>query len=172
MRILVVVLALIAQAATPIFRFETDGFWLNLHHYLYVLGRAEAELPDSRREAVRLGAQVVAILGILGGFLTPILLSTGLTNIDDVKRACSVVESAWKRHTVAPGMVLLHCVSAYPTPDSAENLRAIDTLPRRWGSRLNSALRSGSSEPPCPVPLGSPVWAMKPGITRWNTTLL
>jgi uncharacterized membrane protein len=30
--------------------------------------------------AVRLGAQVVAVLGILGGFLTPILLSTGRDN--------------------------------------------------------------------------------------------
>jgi hypothetical protein len=29
-----------------------DPFWLNLHHYLYVLGRVEAELPDSRRRAV------------------------------------------------------------------------------------------------------------------------
>ena len=29
-----------------------DPFWLNLHHYLYVLGRAQAGLPDSRRRAV------------------------------------------------------------------------------------------------------------------------
>jgi hypothetical protein len=49
----VFVLAVVAaQAAVPIFRFETDGFWLNLHHYLYVLGRVEAKLPDIAREAV------------------------------------------------------------------------------------------------------------------------
>jgi hypothetical protein len=35
---------------------------------------------------------------------------------------------------------------------------------------LNSALRSGLSEPPMPVPVGSPPCAMKPSITRWNTT--
>lgn len=52
MRLLVLALVLIGQTATPIFRYETDGFWLNLHHYLYVLGRAEAKMPDSRREAV------------------------------------------------------------------------------------------------------------------------
>ena len=40
------------QTATPIFRFETDGFWLNLHHFLYVLGRVEAKMPDIKREAV------------------------------------------------------------------------------------------------------------------------
>lgn len=52
MRIVLVSLVLIAQTAGPIFRFETDGFWLNLHHYLYVLGRAEMRVADSRREAV------------------------------------------------------------------------------------------------------------------------
>src|SRR5436190_8686181 len=52
MRILLVSLVLASQAATPIFRFETDGFWLNLHHFLYVLGRAEAKFPDRGREAV------------------------------------------------------------------------------------------------------------------------
>ena len=47
---------------------------------------------------------------------------------------------------------------------------AIDTVPRRCGIGLNSALRSGSEEPPRPVPVGSPVCAMKPSITRWNFT--
>ena len=37
---------------SSLFRFETDDFWLNLHHFLYVLGRAEAKTPDSNRAAV------------------------------------------------------------------------------------------------------------------------
>lgn len=49
---LLVAAVLAAQTATPIFRFETDGFWLNLHHFLYVLGRVEAKMPDITREAV------------------------------------------------------------------------------------------------------------------------
>ncbi len=36
----------------PIFRFNTDGFWLNLHHFLYVLGRAEAKMSNIERRAV------------------------------------------------------------------------------------------------------------------------
>jgi hypothetical protein len=40
-----------AQAAPPIFTFEA-GFWLNLHHFLYVLGRADAGLKDAGRAAV------------------------------------------------------------------------------------------------------------------------
>jgi len=31
----------------PIFSFESDEFWLNLHHFLYLLGRAEAKIPDA-----------------------------------------------------------------------------------------------------------------------------
>jgi hypothetical protein len=41
-----------ARAASAIFVFHTDEFWLNLHHFLYVLGRADAKLPDASRDAV------------------------------------------------------------------------------------------------------------------------
>ncbi len=36
----------------PIFVFHTDEFWLNLHHFLYVLGRAENRERDTARAAV------------------------------------------------------------------------------------------------------------------------
>jgi hypothetical protein len=38
--------------APQIFVFETNELWLNLHHFLYVLGRHELETTDSRRESV------------------------------------------------------------------------------------------------------------------------
>jgi hypothetical protein len=41
-----------AQDARPaVFTFQ-NGFWINLHHFLYVLGRAKNQEPDSRRAAV------------------------------------------------------------------------------------------------------------------------
>ena len=40
-----------ARDAVPLFAFRS-GFWINLHHFLYVLGRARAGTPDSHREAV------------------------------------------------------------------------------------------------------------------------
>lgn len=43
---------LVGAAAPPIFTFRTDEFWLNLHQFLYVLGRAEARAFDANREAV------------------------------------------------------------------------------------------------------------------------
>ena len=41
-----------AAETKPLFVITTDDFWLNLHHYLYVLGRAEAKMPDAARRAV------------------------------------------------------------------------------------------------------------------------
>lgn len=38
--------------ATSIFTFKTDGFWLNLHTFLYVLGRDRFGAADRTREAV------------------------------------------------------------------------------------------------------------------------
>jgi hypothetical protein len=37
----------------PIFNFRTDEFWLNLHHFLYVLGRATNKERDASRDAVK-----------------------------------------------------------------------------------------------------------------------
>lgn len=51
------------RADAPIFRFAADGFWLNLHHFLYVLGRAENAAPDAAREAVA-GAPADAARGM------------------------------------------------------------------------------------------------------------
>ena len=40
------------QRRGAIFVFRTDEFWLNLHHFLYVLGRAENKERDTARAAV------------------------------------------------------------------------------------------------------------------------
>ena len=46
-------------------------------------------------------------------------------------------------------------------------VRAMPHVPRRkWRLLVNSAGRSGSFDPPVPVPVGSPPCAMKPSITR------
>ena len=41
-----------AQGSTTLFQFTTNDFWLNLHHYLYVLGRAHNGAPDAKQPAV------------------------------------------------------------------------------------------------------------------------
>ena len=75
----------------------------------------------------------VALLESVAATAKPILLSTGMASIDDVNRARATIEAVWGRHGVAPGLVPLHCVSAYPTPPEAANLFAIQTLARATG---------------------------------------
>jgi hypothetical protein len=53
------------SAARPIFRFATDEFWLNLHHFLYVLGRAQMKDSNNSRPAVA-GAPAESERGLQG----------------------------------------------------------------------------------------------------------
>ena len=57
----------------------------------------------------------------------PLLISTGLSSMRDVAEAVEVA----KTHGCSPP-ILLHCVSAYPTPYSEANLQRITTLQNRF----------------------------------------
>ncbi len=62
-------------------------------------------------------------LEMLSGLNTPILLSTGMGTLDEVHQAVAALR---KMHQAPLG--LLHCVSSYPAPVEAVNLRAMKTL--------------------------------------------
>ena len=57
----------------------------------------------------------------------PVVLSTGMSTDPDVARAVDCAAAAG-----ATAIALLHCVSAYPTPDDQQNLRAVATLARTY----------------------------------------
>jgi N,N'-diacetyllegionaminate synthase len=52
----------------------------------------------------------------------PLILSTGMATLGEVAHAVDLVRE------IGTPLVLLHCVSGYPTPAEQVNLRAIDTL--------------------------------------------
>lgn len=54
----------------------------------------------------------------------PLIVSTGAADHVEVARAVDLLTDCGARHR----LVLLHCVSSYPTPLDAANLRAIQTL--------------------------------------------
>lgn len=59
----------------------------------------------------------------------PVILSTGMTTLDGVAYSLGTLTRAWARAGIAdPGLVLLHCVSAYPTPSGQANLMALRAL--------------------------------------------
>ena len=53
----------------------------------------------------------------------PVILSTGMSYLDEVREAVKIIESAGNTD-----IILLHCVSTYPTQFEDVNLRAIETL--------------------------------------------
>lgn len=58
----------------------------------------------------------------------PILLSTGMLDLDGVALAKRTIEAVWSKTDINPGLALLHCVVAYPTPPDEANLGAIRAL--------------------------------------------
>jgi sialic acid synthase SpsE len=58
----------------------------------------------------------------------PVILSTGMATLGEVERAVDVLESAG-----VSDLVLLHCVSSYPSDPHESNLRAIATLSAAFG---------------------------------------
>ena len=58
----------------------------------------------------------------------PIILSTGLMNIDEIKESVSFIKSIWGQKNIKQKLALLHCVSSYPTIPEDANLLSIKEL--------------------------------------------
>lgn len=58
----------------------------------------------------------------------PIVLSTGMANMEEINAAVRTIKEAGCRD-----LTLLHCVSGYPTPVSECNLAVIETLRKKFG---------------------------------------
>jgi N-acetylneuraminate synthase len=78
----------------------------------------------------------------------PIILSTGMSDIDEIGAALSILHYGYMRKAGRPNpgrptkamlkalrgkVTLLHCVSQYPAPIASMNLRALDTLADAFG---------------------------------------
>jgi N-acetylneuraminate synthase len=66
-----------------------------------------------------------ALLGALRETGKPVLLSTGMSTLEEIDHAVQVLGT--------DRLVILHCTSAYPCPAELANLRTIETLRRRYG---------------------------------------
>lgn len=58
----------------------------------------------------------------------PVILSTGMCTLEEVREAVSTIRGAGN-----DDLVLLHCVTSYPTHPEHVNLRAMQTLAREFG---------------------------------------
>lgn len=81
--------------------------------------------------AFKIGSGEVTHLPLLrhvGGKRRPVLLSTGMSTLQEVSAAVDTLQQAGD-----PPLILLHCVSCYPCEPADSNLRAMDTLRRTFG---------------------------------------
>ena len=59
----------------------------------------------------------------------PIIMSTGLASLDEMRQVKEFIDSCWQKNGISsPGLVLLHCVCAYPTEPQFANLQMIRKL--------------------------------------------
>ncbi len=58
----------------------------------------------------------------------PMIVSTGMADLPEIEEALTVIREAGD-----PPVMLLHCVSSYPTDPSDVNLRAMATMERHFG---------------------------------------
>jgi pseudaminic acid synthase len=81
----------------------------------------------------------------------PLIISTGLATEGEIGAAASTAESAG-----ASGVILLHCVSGYPTPPEDCNLATIPEMARRFGTVIGLSDHSlGASVAIAAVALGA-----------------
>jgi len=66
----------------------------------------------------------------------PVVVSTGGGTTTEIDRAVSWVKDEVGKEDVSDQLVLMHCVSAYPTPITEINVRAVPFLAKRYGLKV------------------------------------
>ena len=83
----------------------------------------------------------------------PIVMSTGASELDEVKEAVAAARAAGARE-----LVLLHCTSGYPTPTRDSNLKTIPDLAQMFDAVIGlSDHTMGTAVPVAAVALGAAV---------------
>lgn len=74
-------------------------------------------------------------LHYIGGKNVPVILSTGMATLEEVREAVDALRAARSQHNSwrEGDLTLLHCTSSYPAPLEDVNLRAMQTLHRTFG---------------------------------------
>jgi N-acetylneuraminate synthase len=70
------------------------------------------------------------LLRQVGRYRRPVILSTGMAGIQDIKTALKILEEAGLQRSK---VILVQCHTEYPTPPSQANLKVMDTLRSKFG---------------------------------------
>lgn len=71
----------------------------------------------------------IPLLEFIREFSVPVIMSTGMSNIEEVDNAVSILKGN-------VDLELMHCISAYPTPNHMHNLNMIDFYKNRYSIKV------------------------------------
>jgi len=113
---------LIAHCASQNIRFFSTGFDVESINLLVGLGQELFKIPSG--EITNL-----PYLRHIGKLARTIILSTGMSNMDEIESAINVLEESGTHRSK---ITVLHCTTAYPAPMSDVNLRAMQSIQNRF----------------------------------------
>jgi len=128
--------------------FLSTPFDLESVLFLYNIGMNKWKIPSG--EITNL-----PYLEIISSFKQKIILSTGMSTIDEVGAALKVLTQSG---TEKEDIILLHCTTEYPTPFDEVNLCAMETMRQEFGLNVGySDHTSGIEIPVAAVAMGATV---------------
>ena len=106
--------------------FMSSPFDQESAHFLNQLGVSQIKLGSGE-------ITDLPLLRTVASFQKPIILSTGMSTIEEITDALNALITAGARKT---NITLLHCCSAYPTPVNEVNLSAMLQLKELFGTQV------------------------------------
>lgn len=134
--------------------FMSTAFDIDSAHLLKDLGVQRFKVPSGELTNLPFIQQLAA-------FDLPIILSTGMGTLQEVEMAVRAIADVKGKAIADLGtdLAVLHCTSAYPAPDEAINLTAIQTMAAHFGLPVGYSDHSlGSIAALMSVAMGSTVY--------------
>ncbi|HUP93640.1 MAG TPA: N-acetylneuraminate synthase [Burkholderiales bacterium] len=145
---------LIERCAARAIEFMSTPFDMDSARMLASLGMRRIKVGSGDLTSVPF-LEDIATLGL------PIILSTGMANLDEVAEAVTTLKDAWAAAGIGfegEMLTLLHCTSNYPAQPGDVNLRAMTTLRAEFGLPVGySDHTEGVDVPIAAVALGADV---------------
>lgn len=139
---------LIAHCASQNIGFFSTGFDIESINLLVGLGQELFKIPSG--EITNL-----PYLRHIGKLDKTVILSTGMSNMDEIEAAINVLEESG---TSRSRITVLHCTTAYPVPMSEVNLRAMQSIQKKFNVRVGYSDHTlGIEIPIAAVALGATV---------------
>jgi len=104
----------------------STGFDIEMNNMLAELGQRIFKVPSG--EITNL-----PYLRNIGQFGAEVILSTGMSNLDEIGEAINALKAAG---TPLDSITVLHCTTAYPAPMEDINLLAIGTIANKFGVKV------------------------------------